>query len=215
MALTPSTPAVFLDKDGTLVEDVPYNVDPDKIRLAPGVAEELPVLTEAGYKLIVISNQPGIALGYFDENALALVELRISALLAKHGARIDGYYWCPHYPDGAVADYVAQCDCRKPMPGLILQAASDHGVDLTRSWFVGDILHDVEAGRRAGCRTILIDNGNETEWLMSAERSPHWTVAGMREAVSVIVEADPFYRLARRMAAPQRFKLAGARYGSD
>ncbi len=206
MALICPTPAVFLDKDGTLIDDLPYNVDPDKIRLTPGVAEALPLLTKAGYRLIVISNQPGVALGYFDQAALSQVEQRISTLLAGHGVRIDDYYWCPHHPRGTIPAHTAVCSCRKPMPGLILRAAQEHAIDLSRSWFIGDILHDVEAGRRAGCRTILIDNGNETEWLTSAERHPHWVVAGMREAVNVITAADPFYRLARRAAAPRQFE---------
>ena len=183
-------PAVFLDKDGTLIEDVPYNVDPDLIRLAPGAGVGLPLLHAAGYRLIVISNQSGVARGLFPEAALAGVEARLRALLADLGVPLAGFYYCPHHPEGSVDSYAVACACRKPEPGLILRAAHEHGIDLARSWFVGDILHDVEAGRRAGCRTVLIDNGNETEWLLSPQRLPHHLAADLAQAAHIILAAD-------------------------
>src|SRR3954469_14292465 len=164
--------AVFLDKDGTLVEDVPYNVDPSRIRLAPGVAEGLPILADAGYRLIVISNQSGVARGLFEEGALAAVRDRIRQLLAGHGVHLDGFYYCPHHPDGTVPRYAVRCHCRKPEPGLILAAAREHGIALAHSWFVGDILDDVEAGRRAGCRTAPVDNREETKRKNPPPRRP-------------------------------------------
>jgi histidinol-phosphate phosphatase family protein len=164
--------AIFLDKDGTLVEDRPYNVDPALIQLQGGAVEGLRLLRRAGYRLIVISNQSGVARGYFPESALVAVERRLRELLAAAGIGLDGFYYCPHHPDGSVERYTRICRCRKPAPGLIEQAAADHDVDLASSWFVGDILDDVEAGRRAGCRTVLIDNGNETEWRHGALRRP-------------------------------------------
>jgi D-glycero-D-manno-heptose 1,7-bisphosphate phosphatase len=182
-----STKAVFLDKDGTLVPDVPYNVDPSRIKLAEGAARGLQLLHAADFALIVISNQSGVARGYFKEEALVAVEQRLSMLLAQIGVPLSGFYYCPHHLDGVVPQYAIACDCRKPQAGLILQAAHDHDIDLSQSWFVGDILHDVEAGRRAGCRTILVDNGNETEWELSRERLPHHTVADLTEAARVIV----------------------------
>lgn len=182
-----STKAVFLDKDGTLVPDVPYNVDPSRIKLAEGAAEGLRLLHAANFALIVISNQSGVARGYFKEEALVAVEQRLSMLLAEIGVPLSDFYYCPHHLDGVVPQYVIACDCRKPQAGLILQAAHDHDIDLSQSWFVGDILHDVEAGRRAGCRTILVDNGNETEWELSRGRLPHHTVADLAEAARVIV----------------------------
>ena len=183
--------AVFLDKDGTLVVDVPYNVDPELIRLAPGAPEGLPALHAAGYALIVISNQSGVARGLFAEEALTAVEARLRALLSELGVPLTGFYACPHHPEGEVADYAVRCDCRKPEPGLVTRAAAEHRADLARSWFVGDILDDVEAGRRAGCRTVLIDNGNETEWRLSPDRQPHHVAADLAEAARIIAQHAP------------------------
>jgi D-glycero-D-manno-heptose 1,7-bisphosphate phosphatase len=174
--------AVFLDKDGTLIHDVPYNVDPAKITLASGAMEGLQRIQEMGYLLIVVTNQAGIAKGYFSEEALTGVQLKISELLSAAKVRLDGFYYCPHHPEGSVAPYSRACACRKPMPGLLWQAAKDFHVDLSRSWMIGDILNDVEAGKRAGCRTILIDNGNETEWRLNQFRTPDYRLADLCEA---------------------------------
>lgn len=182
--------AVFLDKDGTLIEDVPYNVDPELLHLTQGAVEGLHVLHTAGYPLIVITNQSGVARGYFPESALVAVEERLRQLLAEVDIPLAGFYYCPHHPDGVVANYAIACSCRKPEPGLLIHAADSHGIDLRESWFIGDILNDVEAGRRAGCRTILIDNGNETEWQMSAQRSPHYVVSDLVEAAQVIMSLE-------------------------
>jgi D-glycero-D-manno-heptose 1,7-bisphosphate phosphatase len=182
--------AVFLDKDGTLIENVPYNVDPERIRLSAGAAEGLRRLHAAGYRLIVISNQSGVARGFFPEAALAAVEGKLRDLLAEVGVPLAGFYYCPHHPDGVVPGLAVACACRKPAPGLILLAARDHGIDPARSWFVGDILDDVEAGRRAGCATVLIDNGNETEWVLSPLRTPHHVAADLDEAARLITTAD-------------------------
>lgn len=179
-------PAVFLDKDGTLIEDVPYNVQPDRIRFCGGV-EGLRSLHQAGYRLIVISNQAGVAHGYFPEDALRAVEQRIREMLAAIGVPLAGFYYCPHHPEGAVKDYAIACDCRKPQPGMLWRAAREQAIDLQRSWFVGDILHDVEAGNRAGCRTVLIDNGNETEWSVTCNRIPHYTARSLHDAAAHIL----------------------------
>ena len=182
--------AVFLDKDGTLIEDVPYNVDPQLIQLTLGAIEGLQLLDAAGYKLIVISNQSGVARGYFPESALVAVEERSRQMLADAGVPLTGFYYCPHHPDGVVLEYAIACDCRKPAPGLILRAAAEHNINLQKSWFIGDILNDVEAGRSAGCKAILIDNGNETEWESSPERTPHYIVTNLAAAAQVILSAD-------------------------
>ena len=182
--------AVFLDKDGTLIEDVPYNVDPQQIKLASGAIEGLLSLQEAGYKLIVITNQSGVARGYFPESALVGVEERLRQLLAAEGIYLADFYYCPHHPAGVVPEFTLVCECRKPAPGLLLRAAGEHNIDLLSSWFVGDILNDVEAGLCAGCKTILIDNGNETEWELSAQRTPDFIVTDLMEAAQVILSAD-------------------------
>lgn len=177
--------AVFLDKDGTLVENVPYNVDPARIELAEGALNALARLRETGFELVVVSNQSGVAHGYFPERALAGVERRLRELLGA--IPIAGFYYCPHHPDGKVGGYSTACHCRKPAPGLLLRAAREHGVELAKSWLVGDILNDIEAGRRAGCRTVLLDNGNETVWELNDLRTPHFTATRLEEAAALIV----------------------------
>ncbi|QYO62023.1 D-glycero-alpha-D-manno-heptose-1,7-bisphosphate 7-phosphatase [Leptolyngbya sp. 7M] len=182
--------AVFLDKDGTLLENVPYNVDPNQMRFTEGALTALQLLHQANYVLIVITNQSGVARGYFPETALIEVEQHLYRQLAQVGILLRGFYYCPHHPDGVIPPYNVVCTCRKPQPGLLHQAAAEQGIDLTQSWFIGDILHDVEAGRAAGCRTILLDNGNETEWQLSQNRLPHHVVTDLREAAAIILALD-------------------------
>jgi histidinol-phosphate phosphatase family protein len=183
------SPAVFLDKDGTLVEDIPYNVDPDRIRLAPGAAEGAVLLAEAGFTLVVVSNQSGVARGLFAEEAIFGVERRLRELLAAEGVSLGGFYYCPHHPLGNVRKYSRACDCRKPQPGMLTAAAADLELDLSQSWLIGDILDDVEAGNRAGCRTVLLDNGHETLWRWNPWRRPWGTAADVAEAARQILAA--------------------------
>jgi D-glycero-D-manno-heptose 1,7-bisphosphate phosphatase len=182
--------AVFLDKDGTLVENIPYNADPDLTRLVPGAVGGLRALRNAGYRLFVVSNQSGVARGLFSIDALEDLQRRLRDLLGDAGISLDGLYFCPHHPDGSVAEYAIECSCRKPAEGLLLRAARDHDIDLRRSWMIGDILDDVEAGRRAGCRTVLIDSDNETEWVLSRDRMPDHVVRDVGEAAAVIEALD-------------------------
>jgi histidinol-phosphate phosphatase family protein len=181
---------VFLDKDGTIIENVPYNVDPTLMRLAPGAEEGLKQLHQAGYPLFVVSNQSGVARGFFPESALEGVAARLEELLAAFGVPLAGFAYCPHHPEARVEAYAVTCDCRKPAPGLILRLAAEHGIDLSRSWMIGDILDDIQAGRAAGCRTILIDNGNETEWIMSPDREPEHRAPDLAAAARYIIEQD-------------------------
>jgi D-glycero-D-manno-heptose 1,7-bisphosphate phosphatase len=178
--------AVFIDKDGTLIPDIPYNIDPEKITIDKEVTEALKLLKEEGFLLIVISNQPGVAKGYFEEKDLENVWNKISLLLQKNNLAIDAFYYCPHEPRGKVEVYSIQCDCRKPLPGMILKAASELKIDLSESWMIGDILNDVEAGNRAGCSTILIDSGNETEWVINEIRRPDFIARNLLEAAAHI-----------------------------
>jgi len=177
-----SRKAVFIDKDGTLIPNIPYNIDPERITIEDKTIEGLRLLKDEGFLFIVISNQSGIAKGYFKEMDLEHVWNKISALLQRHEITIDAFYYCPHEPNGTVEQYAVECDCRKPLPGMILKAASQLKIDLSQSWMIGDILNDVEAGNRAGCSTILIDNGNETEWQMSEERTPAFIAGNILEA---------------------------------
>ncbi|HBT32192.1 MAG TPA: HAD family hydrolase, partial [Pusillimonas sp.] len=175
-------PAIFLDKDGTILQDVPYNTKPEKMVFAPGAQKGIARLSRFGLPLIVVSNQPGIALGKFGFNALGRMQRRLVQMFEESGARLDGFYYCPHLPTGTRRRYATFCQCRKPAPGLLTRAAERHDIELIGSWMIGDILDDIEAGKRAGCRTILIDNGNETEWNMNEWRCPHYRVLTLDNA---------------------------------
>jgi D-glycero-D-manno-heptose 1,7-bisphosphate phosphatase len=194
--------AVFLDKDGTLIRDVPYNVDPDEIVLLPGVGDALRRLQDAGFLLVVVSNQPGIAERRFPASALNAVEARIDELLAPFGVVVSGYGWCPHHPASVRAPGLIACTCRKPRPGLLLDAAGTHGVALARSWMIGDILDDVEAGNRAGCRTILVDRGNETRWRAGRLRTPNAIVYQFGDAAAIILDGSRDTHADHPRAAP-------------
>lgn len=140
--------AVFLDRDGVLIEDAHYLRRPEDLRLLPGVADALRALAPS-HALVVITNQSGVARGYLDEATLHAIHVRLLEALAAEGAFVDAIYACPHLDDG--------CDCRKPAPGMILRAAREHGLALDRSCMIGDAPRDVEAGRRAGVRSLLFE----------------------------------------------------------
>ena len=151
--------AVFLDRDGTLIEEVGYASRPEQIRILGGVARALAQLADAGYKLIVVTNQSGIARGYATEDDLERFHEELDRQLNLLGAAVDAYYACPHLPDPALAaraDLAVDCDCRKPKPGLLLRAAEDFRIDLAASWLVGDTWRDIAAGQAAGCRTVKL-----------------------------------------------------------
>ncbi len=152
-------PAVFLDRDGTLIEEVGYASRPEHIRILGGVARALIDLADAGYRLIVVTNQSGIARGYMTEDDLERFHDALDRQLHLLGAAVDAYYACPHHPDPDPAprpDLAVKCDCRKPKPGLILRAAEDFRLDLSASWTVGDTWRDIAAGQAAGTRTIKL-----------------------------------------------------------
>jgi D-glycero-D-manno-heptose 1,7-bisphosphate phosphatase len=182
--------AIFIDKDGTLLTDVPYNVDPEKVSFSPLCMEGLRDLQSEGFMLIIITNQSGIARGYFDVAAFHRLRSHVDTLLREQGIKIHDWFFCPHYPEGKITAYAIDCDCRKPKPGLIKRAARKFNIDLTKSWIIGDILHDIEAGNRAGCRTILINNGNETEWNHTADRKPTHVVSNINEAAEFILQEE-------------------------
>ena len=179
--------AVFIDKDGTLIEDVPYNVDPERIEFTEGALDALSILKSLGYLLIVVSNQSGVARGYFQEKNLEAMKTKLQQMASDAGIALDDFFFCPHHPDGKIAEYAIECECRKPRPGMLLTAAAEYNIDLSRSWMIGDILNDVEAGNRAGCKTILINNGNETEWQFSESRLPTAIVTDLRRAAERII----------------------------
>ena len=185
--------AVFIDKDGTLIPDIPYNVNPKLITLSDTAIPALQRLQKLDYLLIVVSNQSGVARGFFEEKDLQIVSDALTNLLKKEGVTINGFYYCPHHKDGTIAAYTKDCDCRKPKPGMILKAARDFDINTGQSWMIGDILNDAEAGNAAGCRTILINNGNETEWKWNDKNKPGFTVKTLLEAADIISEHSPIH----------------------
>jgi D-glycero-D-manno-heptose 1,7-bisphosphate phosphatase len=152
-------PAVFLDRDGTLIEDAGYLDRLDRIALFPWTVDAIRALNRAGFVVVVITNQSGVARGFFTEAFVEETHRHLSARLAAGGARIDAYYYCPHHPDGAVVAYRRHCDCRKPASGLVDRAVRELELDSARSFVVGDKWLDVGLARAAGARGILVRTG--------------------------------------------------------
>jgi len=166
-----SRPAVFLDRDGTLTEEVGYVNHPSRLRLLPRAAEAIRRLNAAGVAAVVVTNQAGIARGYFSESVLHAVNDALRAQLADAGARLDGLYACMHHPTEGEAPYRAECECRKPKPGLLLRAAAELGLDLTRSTMVGDKASDLVPARAVGADAVLVLTGyGRGEWEYQRER---------------------------------------------
>ena len=151
--------AVFLDRDGTLNREVDYLGDPQQLEILPGVPEGLRTLREAGARLVVVTNQAGVARGYYSERDVHRVHAALREQLSRKGVQLDEVYYCPHHPAEGRGHYKKDCPNRKPNPGMLLQAQRDFNLDLTRSFIVGDKLSDLLAGRRAGCRTVLVLTG--------------------------------------------------------
>ena len=160
--------ACFLDRDGVIIEDENYLKVPDQVHLCAGIVPAMRMLRDAGYKIVVVSNQSGIARGYFTPEDLKRVEARIDELLREQGVFIDRNYYCFHHKKGVVREYAVECKCRKPEPGMLLQAAEDLDLDLGECIMIGDKVSDVEAGLRAGCRAAaLVRTGHGVEQNLS------------------------------------------------
>jgi D-glycero-D-manno-heptose 1,7-bisphosphate phosphatase len=165
--------AIVMDRDGTVCDEVGYVNHLSRIRLLPRSAAAIRRAREAGYKTVVVTNQAGVARGYFDEDLVLKVHDRVQEMLAAEGTRLDAIYYCPHHPDTGDGSYRKDCDCRKPRPGMLLRARDEMGIDLARSYVVGDSMRDIAAGRRVGATTILVLTGygrGEYEY-----RSAGWT----------------------------------------
>lgn len=183
--------AVFLDKDGTLVVDVPYNVDPAKLEFERGCCEALAALAAAGFALVIVSNQSGLALGRFTPEAFkTLRRVLAQRLWREAGVALLDFVYCPHAP--------GSCACRKPSSLMLERVAFEHELDLSRSWMVGDTLDDVEAGRRAGCRTVLYESGGETTWWDAPLRRPHARHDNWADVARTVLADPPSPRRARR-----------------
>lgn len=177
--------AVFLDRDGTLNHDPGYLGDAARFRFLPGAVDAVKRLKGAGYRVFVVSNQSGIARGFFDEEDLRRVHDRMAAGLREAGVALDGIFYCPHLPE-------ARCRCRKPSPRMVLDAAARYDIDLGRSYFVGDRSTDIETGKNAGCGTILVltGAGRETQAELGADRFPDHVAADLASAADWILSRD-------------------------
>jgi D-glycero-D-manno-heptose 1,7-bisphosphate phosphatase len=178
--------AIFFDRDDTLIEDRGYINNPDQVRLLEGVPEALSQLRSIGYKLVVTSNQSGVARGIVTEEVLGTIHERLEQLLAEQGAYLDKIYYCPYHPDGVIEKYRKESDLRKPKPGMLLKAAKEMDLDLKESWVIGDSNRDIEAGLSAGCKTILIEPPSEEVGLRTDEVKVDFKAVNMREAVNII-----------------------------
>jgi histidinol-phosphate phosphatase family protein len=168
-------PAVFLDRDGTIIEESGYLDRLDRLIFYPFSVDAIRGLNDGGFAVVVVTNQAGIARGIVTEEFVAAAHTHIAARVTAGGGRIDAFYYCPHYPEGTIAEYRRVCDCRKPQPGLLRRAAVDLGLDLARSFVVGDRWHDVAAGQAVGARGVLVrtgigwrDEGREAERVAGA-----------------------------------------------
>lgn len=155
--------AVFLDRDGALIEESHYLSSVEQVRLLPGVVDGLRLLERAGFALVVVTNQAGVARGYFPESQVGVIHRHLEDEFARRGVAISGWKYCPHHPTEGDGPYKMVCACRKPAPGMLLEAARELTIDLGRSFMVGDKRSDLEAGAQAGCRTVLVRTGYGAE----------------------------------------------------
>lgn len=152
-------PAIFLDRDGTIIHHVDLITEVSKMRLLPGAAKALREFKKLGFLIIVITNQPTVARGMIEPEGVEYMHKVLAERLLKLGVRIDAFYFCPHHPDANVKKYRVKCDCRKPEPGLILKGIKEFNIDVKKSFMIGDAMMDVVSGKRAGLKTVLVETG--------------------------------------------------------
>lgn len=186
---------MFLDRDGTLIEEVGYVNHPSRVRLLPGAADAVARLRAAGNAVVVVTNQAGIARGYLPRSLVDAAHAELERQLAGAGTRVDGIYLCPHHPTEGVGDLRVACECRKPAPGMLLAAAADLGLDLTRAALVGDLPSDVAAGAAVGARTVLVLTGlGRGEWEYARSRfavAPDHVCEDLAAAAAWILDGVP------------------------
>lgn len=179
--------AIFLDRDDTLITDIGYISSPDQVKLIDGAAEALIEFKKMGFKLIVVSNQSGVARGYFSEETLQKIHERMEQLLRQKGAYLDKIYYCPYLADAAIEKYRIDSEDRKPKPGMLLKAAKELDIDLAKSWMIGDTQRDIDAGIAAGCKTILIRHSSQTITLnKDISTNANHIAVNIREAVNIV-----------------------------
>jgi D,D-heptose 1,7-bisphosphate phosphatase len=187
--------AVFLDRDGTINEEVGYLDSLDKFKIIPCAYEAIRLINESGMKVVVISNQAGVARGLFTEDFVKITHEHLLATLRQKKAHIDNFYYCPHHPTEGIEPYRQNCNCRKPAPGMLLRAAQDLNIDLTRSYLVGDRFNDMEAGKKIGVRGVLVKTGfgqgllqDDGPDVATPENKPDFIAADILEAVKWILK---------------------------
>ena len=185
-----SNKAVFIDRDNTLIEDPGYLADPSAVKLLPGVELAIRSLHQSGFKIVIVTNQSGIARGLLTEETLEAIHGELRRKLGEKGVHLDGIYYCPFHPEGSVEQYTTESDMRKPRPGMLLKAAEDMDIDLAASWMIGDGARDVEAGQRAGCRTVRVRT--KTKHPDDDENvQADYTVRNLVDAAKVILRSGP------------------------
>jgi D-glycero-D-manno-heptose 1,7-bisphosphate phosphatase len=187
-------PAVFIDRDGTINEQMGYVNHPSRFVILPGVAEAFRTLNNNGYLAIIVSNQSGVARGYFPIELLHNLHSLMKETLLKEGAMVDGIFFCPHYPKGSVPEYSIDCDCRKPKNGLIKQACEQFDIDLSRSYMIGDHYTDMELAARSNLKGILVKTGygaGVIEYNLPSMSVKPWHIANdLLDAVNLIIKND-------------------------
>ena len=188
-------PAIFFDRDGTLNEEIGYVNDPARIRLLPGAPEAVAAARNAGFITVIISNQSGIARGLITEEQAQAVNARVCELLQAFGSPVDGVYYCPHHPQGKVEKFSTVCDCRKPQPGLLQQAAAELGIDLRESFVIGDKASDVESAAGVGATGILVRTGygnDQADEILQRRIKVAHVADGVQQAVEwVVMKLEP------------------------
>lgn len=180
--------AIFLDRDGVITQEPPYYAHKvSQLKLIPKSANAIRWLNENRFMVIIASNQAGIAHGYYREEDTLLFNQAMKERLAKEGAHIDAIYYCPHHPEARVEKYQTDCDCRKPKPGMLTKAGKDLNIDLKQSFVVGDKLSDMEAGRKAGCKTVLVKTGYGAEELKRNHVDCNYIADNLYNAVERII----------------------------
>lgn len=182
--------AVFLDRDGTIIQQVELMCQVSKLRLLPGAAEAIRLFNQENLPVIIVTNQPVIARGICTEHEVELIHDELKRRLLNKGARIDAIYFCPHHPNATLEKYRVKCSCRKPEPGMILRAAHEQCVDLRRSVMIGDTTQDILAGARGGTRTILVRTGHGGRDPWQYDCAPDWTAKNLLEAARLWLEAN-------------------------
>ena len=207
----PQYKAVFLDRDGTIIDDPGYLADPNGVHLLTGASLAIKSLRQAGYKIVVVTNQSGIARGMLTEDTLEHIHAELRRKLAETGAMLDAIFYCPYHPEGTVEKYARESYHRKPSPGMLYQAAEELDLDLEHSWMVGDSSRDIGAGQRANCRTILVrpPEGREPAGTGEQEEfAPDFTARNIVEAAKKILHAAP--RPADEPPPPEAAEVANA-----